>query len=132
MADEITPGETRRWLERIERRMERGQKDTDDRMTALAKDMVPTVLWQAEHEALDDKVARHERDARETQARIEREIAALHKAQDEHARAHQHAEENAAAWSRKKTMGVIGIVVGAIASVVGAWIAAVLAAGGVH
>lgn len=132
MADEVTLGEIARNQAAFERRVEAALKAGDDRVAQLAKDMVPTVLWQAEHESLGDKVARHERDARETQGRIEREIKALRKAQEDHAEAHRQAEKDSAAWSRKKTVAVIGIIVGAVASVVGAWIAAVLAAGGVH
>ncbi len=45
---------------------------------------------------------------------------------------HEKSHQSTAAWSRSKTLTAIGIVVGAIATIAGAWIAAVLAAKGVH
>lgn len=132
MADDETLGEVSRNVARLERRVESGQRDTDNRLANLAKDMVPHGLWAAEHKALDEKVSRHEREARDIQTRLEREIADVRKAQAEHAKAHRQAESDAAAWSRKKTLTVVGIIVAALATVAGAWIAAVMAAGGVH
>lgn len=69
MADDMTPGEIRRSIERLERAQQQ-----------LAVDMVPAKLWASEHQALNDRVGRHELDARETQARVERDWADRHKA----------------------------------------------------
>src|SRR6185312_8965818 len=102
-----------------------------------------TSLWSAEHKALMDDVRHLADDWREATDRIERtsqermatlrteisgvrgEVAAVRKAQDQHAKAH----ESDRSWSRSKTLTVIAIVVGAAATLVGAYIAAFAAAG---
>ncbi len=69
MADDMTNGEIQRSLQRLERAQQQ-----------LATDTVPAKLWSAEHQALNDRVSRHEVDARETQARMERDAQDRHKA----------------------------------------------------
>lgn len=64
MADDMTMGELRRSVERLERAHQQ-----------LAIDTVPAKLWSAEHQALMDRVSRHETDARDTQTRMERDAA---------------------------------------------------------
>lgn len=139
MADEVTLGELARNLADLKEGLRQSLKDGDNRVADLASKMVPTELWKAEHRALEEDVKHLEADVRDAVARLERtslerlanlngQLAAIRKAQAAHEAAHR----ESSAWSRKKTMGVIGIIVGAIASVVGAWIAAALAAGGVH
>jgi predicted nuclease with TOPRIM domain len=146
VADEMSPGEIRRTLERMDRAQHDSQRAVDDRITKLATEMVPTSLWSAEHKALMDDVRHLADDWREATDRIERtsqermatlrteisgvrgEVAAVRKAQDQHAKAH----ESDRSWSRSKTLTVIAIVVGAAATLVGAYIAAFAAAGGVR
>lgn len=67
MPDDLTSGEISRRFERIER----DQRATDDRITQLAKDMVPTTLWQSEHEALEGVVAELRADMRAGFERVE-------------------------------------------------------------
>jgi predicted nucleic acid-binding Zn-ribbon protein len=135
----MSPGEVRRTLERIERAQSEAQKASDDRMSELARKTVPAELWAAQHRALEERVARNEQDAREARDRIERavdarfvatgkEIAAVVKAFEDHEEDHQ----AQATWSRSKTLTVVGIAVGAIATIAAAWITALLAAKGVH
>lgn len=139
MADDPTLGELSRNIKRVEDRLESSSKNGDDRLTKLAAEMVPTELWRAQHQSLGDDVKdlkdyvrdgfdRIERTSLERKANLDAQITAIRKAQEAHARSH--AEK--ASWSRSKTLTVIGITVGAAATVAGAWIAAVLAAGGVH
>lgn len=138
MADDLTPGEIRRTLDRIERQQQDTQRAMDDRVTKLAADMVPTSLWAAEHKALADDVRDLASDMQQAVTRIEAtslermqtlrgEIKSVRQAQQDHAKVH----EAAGAWSRSKTLTVVGIVVGAAATLAAAWIAAVLAAKGV-
>lgn len=139
MADDPTLGELARNLDRLERRMERTAKDADDRLTKTAADMVTAELSRTQHRALEEDIKHLDTDMRDGFARVERtslerkaaldgQITALRKGQEAHARSH--AEK--ASWSRSKTLTVVGITVGATATVAGAWIAALLAAGGVH
>lgn len=139
MADEVTLGELARTQAAFERRIEAALKAGDDRHADLAGKMVPTDLWKAEHEALEDDVKELRDDVREAVARIERtslerravldaKIDAVNKRIDAHEKAH--AEKSA--WSRSKTLTVIGIVVTAAAAIAAAWIGAIVAAKGVH
>jgi hypothetical protein len=135
VADEMTPGETRRSFERIERQ----QKASDDRLGELARQMVPTELWAAEHRAALERIERQEKDARNTASLIERtsqermkmilgQIAEVRDALTEHKKAHADNSN----WSRNKKLTAVGIAVGAAATIAAAWIAALLAAKGVH
>lgn len=139
MADEVTLGEIARNLADFKSDVRQSLKDGDNRVTDLASKMVPSELWKAEHEALEDDVQELRDDVREAVARIERtslermgvlteKIDALGRRITTHEKAH--AAGNA--WSRSRTLTVIGIIVAAAATVIGAWIAAVLAAKGVH
>lgn len=139
MGDDLTLGELARNLSRLEGRLDRALKDLDDRLTALAAKMVPSELWKAEHEALEKDVQELRDDVREAVGRIERtslermgvlngRIDALGGKLDKHEKAHA----DGSAWSRSKTLTVIGIIVTAAATIGAAWIAAVLAAKGVH
>lgn len=141
----MTPGEIRRAIDRLEQTHRDGQRAVDDRLTRLAADMVPTTLWAAEHKALADDVRHLESDMQTAAARIEAtsqermatlrseiagaraDTAAVRKAQREHAA--EHAADHS--WSRSKTLTIIGIVAAASATIIGAWIAAFAAAGGV-
>lgn len=138
MADDMTPGEVRRTLERIERAQREANKAIDDRLANLAQQMVPATLWASEHKALADDVKHLETDCREAFDRVERtsqerkraleaDIAAVRKTVADHQA--EHRDHNS--WSRSKTLTVIAIVVGACATLAGAWIAAVLASKGV-
>lgn len=136
MGDEpMTDGEIKRNFERLER----GQKDGDDRHAKLAAAMVPTTLWKAEHEALTDDVRELRDEVRETAKRVERtslermgvltgKIEGLGKRQSAHERSH--ADDGN--WSRNKKLAVAVALLGAAATLVAAWIAAALAAGGLH
>lgn len=77
MADEMTPGEIRRTLERMEREHREDQRATDDRITKLAADMVPTTLWASEHRALKDDVDEVKTDLKDLrEARAKRSLNA--------------------------------------------------------
>lgn len=139
MADDMTAGEIRRTLERLERAQRDAHKAIDDRISELARKTVPAELWASEHKALVDDVKHLEADCREGFERVERtsqermttlrgEISAIRKAQRDHEESHRESSN----WSRSKTMTVVAIVVGASATIVGAWIAAFSAAGGVR
>lgn len=142
----MTPGEIRRTFERIERQQQEGQRAVDDRITRLAADSVPTVLWASEHKAVLDDVQHNAEDMRQGFDRVEKtslervaalrteiagvrgEVAAVRKGLGEHNKKH----ETDNSWSRSKWLTIIGIVVAASATIVGAWIAAAAAAGGVR
>lgn len=143
MADDPTLGELARNLARIETHLDRALKNSDDRVANLARDMVPTELWKAEHqqlqdevkslrdelrEAIRDAVARVNTTSLERKAVLDGQIADLTKKLAGHEKAH--AERST--WTRNRTLTTIGIIVGAAATIAGAWIAAVLAAKGVH
>lgn len=139
MADEVTLGELARNLADFKSDVRQSLKDGDNRVANLASKMVPSELWRSEHEALEDDVQELRDDVRDAVARIERtslermgvlteKIDAVAKRITDHESAHA----AGSAWSRSKTLTVIGIAVGAIATVAGAWIAAVLTAKGVH
>ena len=137
--NDLTTGEIARTLGRIERSQQEAQRAVDDRITKLAAEMVPTSLWASEHKALAEDVRDLADDVREASARAEStaqermqalrgEIKAVRQAQEAHAKTH----EANASWSRSKTLTVVAIVVGAAATLVGAYIAAFAAAGGVR
>lgn len=143
MADEQTLGEIARNLARLETRVEGALKNSDDRLANLAREMVPTALWKAEHQDLQDEVKQLRDEVRETirtaaagwdKTSLERmgvlagRIDAVAARISEHEKGH--AEKGA--WSRNRTLTTIGILVGAVASIAAAWIGAVLAAKGVH
>lgn len=128
MAEDLTLGEVARNLDRL-----------DKAQRQLATDTVPAKQYELAHQALVDRIERHERDARDIQKRMERdienrftavgkEIAAVVKSVEDHEESH----ENRASWSRSKTLTVITTILLAAATIVGAWIAAVIAAKGVH
>ena len=145
MADDFTPGEFRRALDRLEQAQRDGQRAVDDRITKLAGDMLRTEVWTAEHKALVDDVRHLEADMVAATARIEAtsqermatlrsetkavraDVAAVRAAQADHIK--QHETDNS--WSRSKTLTIIGIIAAASATIIGAWIAAFAAAGGV-
>jgi len=139
VGDDLTLGELARSLADFKRDVRESLKNGDNRLADLASKMVPTELWKAEHKALEDDVEHLETYVREQVARIERtslerlgnlnaQLAEIRKAQAEHAKAHR--DNNA--WTRNNTLTTIGIIVTAAATIAGAWIAAVLAAKGVH
>lgn len=139
MPEDLTLGELARNHDRLEKRLDRALKDLDDRLAALAARMVPAELWKSEHEALEKDVRELRDDVRDAVARIERtslermgvltdKIEALSKRIGAHEKTHT----DGSAWSRSKTLTAVGIIVGAIATIAGAWIAAVFAAKGVH
>jgi hypothetical protein len=131
----MTDGEIKRNFARLER----GQKDGDDRHAKLAAEMVPTALWKAEHEALQDDVRELRDEVRETAKRIERtslermgvltgKIEAVSKRQSAHEKSHA----DNTSWSRNKKL-IVGVgMLGAAATIAAAWIAAALASGGLH
>jgi hypothetical protein len=145
VAEELTPGEVRRSLERLERSQQDGQRAMDDRITKLAAEMVPTPLWQSEHKTLAENVRHLADDWRESTDRIEKTsqermatlrgeiggvrdgVAAVRKSQELHAKAHE-ADKS---WSRSKTLTVLAASIAAAATLIGAYIAAFAAAGGV-
>lgn len=69
--DDVTLGEVRRTLDRLDRRVAEGQKHTDDRLAQLAGQMVPTALWAAEHKALEDTVSELRADTKAGFERVE-------------------------------------------------------------
>lgn len=138
MADDLTPGEIRRAIERLEQAQKDSNKASDDRVANLAQQMVPAALWAAEHKALVDDVKHLETDVHEGFDRVERisverrtvleaDITKIRKGLEGHEKTHRDDHQ----WSRSKTMTVIAIAVGAAATLAGAWIAAVLASKGV-
>jgi hypothetical protein len=135
----MSPGEIRRTLERIERQHSDAQRAMDDRLTKLAADMVPTALWASQHQAVVEDVRHNEADMREAMTRAEAtaqermatlrgEVASVRKGLSDHNKRH----ETDTSWSRSKRLTVAAIVVGATATLIGAWIAAFAAAGGVR
>jgi len=139
VAEDRTLGELARNLADFKRDIRESLKNADDRHADLAGKMVPTSLWQAEHESLERDVAELRDDVRQAVERIERtsleRMGVLTEKIDKLDRrigAHESAHRDSNAWSRSKTLTAIGIAVGAVATVAGAWIAAVLAAKGVH
>jgi hypothetical protein len=135
----MTPGEVRRTLERIEQSQKDANKAGDDRLANLAQQMVPASLWASEHKALADDVKHLEADVREGFDRVERtsqermatlrsEVAGVRKAQAKHEESHR----DLGTWSRNKKLAVTVALIGASATLVAVWIAAVLAAKGVR
>jgi predicted anti-sigma-YlaC factor YlaD len=68
VADDPTMGELARSIKRIE-----------DAQLKLAADSVPTSLWSSQHNALIERVNRHEVDAEKSQTRMERDAIERHK-----------------------------------------------------
>jgi chromosome segregation ATPase len=139
VADDLTLGELARSLADFKQSIRQSLKDGDNRLAELAGKMVPTDLWKAEHRALEEDVKHLEADVREAVARLERtslerlgnlntQLGAIRDAQKAHERAHR----ESSAWSRSKKLTVLGITVGAAATIAAAWLAALLAARGVH
>lgn len=86
MADDMTPGEVRRSIERLDAairqtgdRSDAAVRATNDRLAELAKSMVPTELWAAEQRALKDDVAHLEHDMTAGFARVESTAAERHR-----------------------------------------------------
>lgn len=139
MADDFTSGEVRRTLERIEQSQKDAHKAIDDRLANLAQQMVPASLWTSERKALTDDVQHLESDVREGFDRVERtsqermgtlrnEISGVRKAQAAHEQGHR----DLGAWSRSKKLAVAAALIGASATLIAVWIAAILAAKGVR
>lgn len=66
-ADEMTPGEVNRTFARHEDAL----RVVGDRITGLAKSMVPVELWSAQHQALQSDLADLKADTRDAFARAE-------------------------------------------------------------
>lgn len=150
MADEMTPGEISRRFDRIER----DQRATDDRITGLAKAMVPTELWGSEHRALADDVKHLETDTSAAFARVDKTSlerrAALVARDDDLAKAIEalraefkaevkavrtELEQKAAKrteWSRQLKITVFTVVGAVVAALLGAWVTALLTAKGIR
>ena len=71
MADEMAPGEVGRNVARIDAAL----KEIRDSMTALAAQMVPTTLWDAQHRSIEGRLTEHLAQARSDFERLERMIA---------------------------------------------------------
>jgi hypothetical protein len=65
--DSMTPGEIARTFQRHAEDL----RSIDGKITDLAKAMVPTELWAAEHRALQNDLVEHERDTRDAFTRAE-------------------------------------------------------------
>lgn len=70
MPDEMSDGEIRRSFDRIERDI----RSVGDRLTQTARDMVPSALWSAEHQALVDRIARGEQTQTVESGRLEKMV----------------------------------------------------------
>jgi hypothetical protein len=86
-ADEMTPGEIRRTFDRQDaaireagNRADAAVRATNDRVAELAKSVVPTELWAAEHRSLKDDVTHLEHDMLSGFARLEATAAERHQA----------------------------------------------------
>jgi hypothetical protein len=139
VADDMSPGEVRRTLERIEQAQRDSNRATDDRISELARKAVPAELWAAEQKNITERIEHGERDHAEALTRIEnRSLERFTTVQNELAairgdlRDHEQLHKESTAWSRNRVLTAIGITVGAFATLAGAWIAAVIAAKGVH
>jgi hypothetical protein len=142
----MTPGEVKRTFARIEQSQREAHQAIDDRLANLAQQMVPASLWASEHKALADDVRHLESDVREGFERAERtsqermgtlrgeitgvrgEVAGVRKAQAKHEEGHR----DLGTWSRNKKLAVTVALIGASATLIAVWIAAVLAAKGVR
>jgi predicted anti-sigma-YlaC factor YlaD len=71
--DPLTPGEIRRSLKRLEGE----DRSLAERITRVAAEMLPVKLWDSEHRALGDKLARHEKAAEDDRRRLEKAIEDL-------------------------------------------------------
>lgn len=76
MADEMSDGEIRRSFDRIDRDV----RSVGDRLTQTAREMVPSALWSAEHQALLDRLARAEQQQAVEVARLEKALEAAARA----------------------------------------------------
>jgi len=143
VAEDLTTGELSRRIDELVRRMEQASKDADDRLTKLASDTVPTELWRAQHRSLEDDVKELREEVRvavrDAASRIDRtsleRMGVLNgriDAIDKRLRGHERSHAESGAWSRNKKLAVAIAFLGAAATIAGAWIAAALAAGGVH
>jgi hypothetical protein len=86
MADDFTPGEIARSIKRLEdaitacgTRSDAAVRATNDRVAELAKSMLPTELWAAEHRALKEDFVHQEADNRAAFARVESSAAERHR-----------------------------------------------------
>jgi hypothetical protein len=139
MPDDMTPGEVRRTLERIEQTQKDSNRAHDDRISELARKAVPAELWAAEQKNITERIEHGEHDHAEALTRLEdRSLERFTTVQNELAairgdlRDHEQLHKDSTAWSRNRVLTTIGIAVTAIATLAGAWIAAVIAAKGVH
>jgi hypothetical protein len=135
--DELSAGEIQRNFQRIDQ----SHAAQERRLTDLAKDMVPAILWNAEYRAILDRFARHERDADESDARMEQELrtfkASCDKASAElreelrgqikgvrdEIKAVRDEREKRADFTWTKAIGVLSLVVVLVAALIGAWAA---------
>jgi hypothetical protein len=71
--ESMSDGEIRRSFDRIDK----NQSALAQRLGDVAKDMVPAALWEAEHRAMVNQMARHEREADDADARHDRQLQAF-------------------------------------------------------
>lgn len=118
MPDEsLSDGEIRRSFERIDKSLQAQA----DRLAGLAREMVPAALWDAEHRAVLNQMARHERQAEEADARQDRQLQAFKDACDK-ASAQLHTEleksikelrqerDQRSEFTWTRVIGILGIV----------------------
>lgn len=73
--DELTNGETRRAIARLEAE----DRALAARLVNIATEMVPAKLWEAEHRALTDRLIQHEKGAESTRQRLEKAVNDIEK-----------------------------------------------------
>lgn len=135
MADDETLGEVSRNVARLERRVEAGQRDTDNRIADLASKMVPTSLWAAQHEALERTVAELRTDMTTGFERVERTSqerkSALEKADAANAKAIKEVKDAQETRARGRTSAVANWIAAAgVIVAVGLLIATLVTSGG--
>jgi hypothetical protein len=146
VADDFTSGEVRRTLERIQDTQKDAHRAIDDRISELARKTVPAEVHAAEMRAVNDDVKHLDSDMHDAVALIERtsqermatlrseiagvrtDAAGVRKAQAKHEENHRDLGQ----WSRTKKLAVTVALIGASATLIAVWIAAILAAKGVR
>lgn len=73
--DELTNGETRRAIARLEAE----DRALAARLVNIATEMVPAKLWEAEHRSLTDRLIQHEKGAESTRQRLEKAVNDIEK-----------------------------------------------------
>lgn len=113
MAEEMTPGETIRRFDRIER----DQRAADDRITSVTGQMVPAAQYEIAHQALVEKVAHVEADMKAGFDRVDRTSrerkAALEARDAELAAEIKAVREDQASHARGRTGAVANWITGA-------------------